>query len=432
MKRTIRVFTILILVALNQACFDVSQNTKSPTGLDEKHAQKIMTGEPLLPRDLSIKSISCPISQSKTNLESYGSSALINYSRYGWEERAVHNWNYFSATPLEGKIQLIDIKSKNEQYAYKYLSNGTQDDLFEPWSSSKVMVITAAMAKARAAGLNGIAKVGSVPFSDLVTSIHSYSDFGQSKASSNSIATYFINLVGRKTLTNYFSDDWLKLTNNKVRIRGGYGEAPYKPEPNLWFGSSHPNGIEVAGFELGEQDPLAQSYRCDKCGLTGNKPQTTLAMAEWLKRLAMHDRDKPTNFPGLLLSDVEMLFYGNGHSQPDEKVGGMMKGIGQGLAYAISETVSNGSQSNPKEILDDLTNGKWRIWQKIGWGPSETRGAAEYVLLAHVCLPHYQGGKEFTISAQVGIDGATEKDQVKVGIKMQRLLLKSMQEYFEK
>jgi hypothetical protein len=429
MTRLVQAVTTVILLALIQACFDISKKQQSPL-ITEKHAKALMSGGALLPSDLSDKSISCPVTQATAATENYMSSAQVDYSKYGWEERIAHDWEYFFVKPSEGKIQVIDIKKQNNQYVYKYLSNGTQDDLFEPWSSSKVMAITAAMAKARSSGLKGLTKAGSVPFSDLVTSIHSYSDFGQSKASSNAIATYFINLVGRQKLTNYFSDGWLKLANQKVRIRGGYGEAPYRPVPNLWFANSHPAGLKLKGFESGEQDPLAQSYRCEECGLTGNKPQTTLAMAEWLKRLALHDRDQVTNFPNLALSDVEMLFYGHGHSQSDEKVGGMMKGIGQGLAYAIAETIAGENQQNPKKYLDDLTQGQWRIWQKVGWGPSETRGAAEYVLLAHVCLPHFQGGKEFTISAQVGIDGATEADEAKVGMKMQSLLSKSIRQYF--
>ncbi|MEP1741810.1 MAG: hypothetical protein ABJI60_07735 [Kangiellaceae bacterium] len=429
MKSLYKVVTVGMLITINQACIDTPERQSSSIN-NEKHAEKLMSGKALLPRDLSLQSVSCSLNQQPKVLHDYRSSEQTDYSKYGWEERIAHDWEYFSAQPSEGKIQVIDIKKQNNQYVYKYLSNGTQDDLFEPWSSSKVMAITAAMAKARSSGLKGLTKAGSVPFSDLVTSIHSYSDFGQSKASSNAIATYFINLVGRQKLTNYFSDGWLKLANQKVRIRGGYGEAPYRLVPNLWFANSHPTGLKLKGFESGEQDPLAQSYRCEECGLTGNKPQTTLAMAEWLKRLALHDRDQVTNFPNLALSDVEMLFYGHGHSQSDEKVGGMMKGIGQGLAYAIAETIAGENQQNPKKYLDDLTEGQWRIWQKIGWGPSETRGAAEYVLLAHVCLPHFQGGKEFTISAQVGIDGATEEDEAKVDMKMQSLLSKSIRQYF--
>ena len=431
MTRIVKLITMVIMVNLVQACFNVSNEVKT-SEINETQAQLLMSGAALLPSDLSERTTRCEVAEHPDRIEGYLSSEQTDYANYGWEKRAASDWKFFSAKPSEGKVLLIDVKNKDEQYVYQYLSNGTQNDLFEPWSSSKVMAITAAMATAKEAGLKDVTQVGTVPFSDLVTSIHSYSSFGQSNASSNSIATYFINLVGRERLTNYFSDGWLKLSNKSIRIRGGYGEAPYQPQPNLWFDKQNPEGVFVGGFQSSQQDPLAQSYRCDECGLTGNKPQTTLAMAEWLKRLAMQERDPLTSFPGLELTDVDKLFYGVGQSQPNQKVGGMMQGIGQGLAYAIAETVSNKYEPEPQKFLDDLTQGQWRIWQKIGWGPSETRGAAEYVLLAHVCLPHYQGGKEFTISAQVGIDGATEADELKVGMKMQSLLLKSMKEYFEK
>ncbi len=431
MSRLAKLFLLGFFILIIQSCTQDTAN-KKVKNVKQKHAKALMSGAAILPADLSNQSLTCQ-QVAQPELESdYLTAEQIDYSKYGWEQRITNDWRFFSAKPSDGKIHLIDIKKINDAYGYKYLSNGTQDQLFEPWSSSKVMAISAALAKARAAGLKNASKVGQVPLADLITSIHNYDEFGQSKASSNAIATFFINFVGREKLTRYYKDDWLKLANSKVRIRGGYGEPPFQPQPNLWYGQNKPDGIEIAGFASGADDPFAQSYRCKECGLTGNKPQTTLAMAEWLKRLALHDREVQTNFPMLDKSDVQKLFYGIGHSAKNEKMAGMMKGIGQGLAYAIANTIGGERQNNPKALLDKITQGKWRIWQKIGWGPSETRGAAEYVLLAHVCLPHYQGGREFTLSAQVGIDGATEADELQVGMKMQSLLVNSMKEYFEK
>ena len=99
---------------------------------------------------------------------------------------------------------------------------------------------------------------------------------------------------------------------------------------------------------------------------------TTLAEAEWLKRLAAHERDIQTRQPHIQASDVEVLFYGSGHSDPQHQVGGMLQGIGLMLSRALAKAIAGRPVENPKTILDSVTQGKWRIWQKSGSGPSET------------------------------------------------------------
>jgi hypothetical protein len=46
----------------------------------------------------------------------------------------------------------------------------------------------------------------------------------------------------------------------------------------------------------------------------------------------------------------------------------------------------------------------------------------ENVVLAHVCLPEYQGGREFTISAQTAYPGDEELSVHYAGLKTQLLL----------
>lgn len=423
----LRIFLFVIFVcSLLSACNDKT-SPESKILSDEEYLESIMSASPLLPDNISNKSISCPISNSE-KLATHLASSLVDYTKGNWEERISKNWQFFSSPPEQGKILIIDFKRQLDELSYQYFSNNTQYDLFEPWSASKVMAITAAMAKANLQA-DGLDIVGRVPIADLITSIHSYTEFGGSKASSNSIAAYFANLSGREILTNYFHDGWLKLNNKEIRFRGSYGEAAYQPEPNLWFKKGEDNGVVLPGYQESTDDPFSQSYRCNECGLTGNKPMTTLAMAEWLKRLASHQRDSLTQFPNINEQDLLRLFYGVGHSQPKAKVGGMMLGISQLVTLALTEAMSGELVAKPKEYLDKATSGEWRVWQKIGWGPSETRGAGEYVVLAHICLPIYQGGKEFTVSAQVAIPGATEGDEVAVGRKMQSLLKNSFKQY---
>ena len=108
---------------------------------------------------------------------------------------------------------------------------------------------------------------------------------------------------------------------------------------------------------------------------------TALAQAEWLKRLATHDRVLETRHPGLMHEDIQTLFYG-----ADGK-GGMMAGISQMLHNALAAAIEPNSNDLPVDILNRNTPGQWRVFHNIVWGPSETRGAGENVVLSRVCLP---------------------------------------------
>jgi hypothetical protein len=155
-----------------------------------------------------------------------------------------------------------------------------------------------------------------------------------------------------------------------------------------------------------------------------------LAQAEWLKRLGVHERDPLSRHPYLQTEDIDVLFFGSGHSDKQHQVGGMLQGISLMLHNAVATAIAGELPADPKKVLDKATKGQWRIWQKIGWGPSETRGTGETVVLAHVSLPHYQGGKEFTIAAQTAATGDGEIYVNYAGIKMQSLLTQSLVELF--
>jgi hypothetical protein len=201
-------------------------------------------------------------------------------------------------------------------------------------------------------------------------------------------------------------------------------------------------------------DPAYLPYRCEACGLTGNKPMTTLAQAEWLKRLAMHHSEPETRHPYLDNKDIDTLFYGNGNSSVPAQLGGMSVGISTMLQDAIAKQLLLLHKTDDKVNIDDFatrrvtyksvldkhTEGKWRVFNKIGWGPSETRGQTENVLLAYVCLPKTISGSEpfsshaeniaFVIAAQVAVDGANEANLDAAGEKMQSLLDKALAQYF--
>ncbi len=410
----------------------------------------MMNIQPYLPRDLSTTELGCSALPAR-NTQEYTSSNSVDYSSIYWEQRVKADWNFFATSAQLGKVLVIDFGMVTEQgqrqLGYRYLANQhTQDTLYEPWSSSKIFAYTGAIAKVRQLGIGAHAMVGTHSVAELITSINTYEplpvnnpiDTIGDDRNSNAIATYFTNIAGRDYLTSLFHDRWLLLSNPLIRFRGAYGPVPYVPSAQSWLDLSTQTVLNVPTFTTAYADPGYQGYRCQSCGLSGNKPMTTLAQAEWLKRLATHDRDPLTRHPHLRNIDVSTLFYGaKAYANADqtgiikpanatEPAGGMLQGISRMLHHALAEAMAGQAVNNPKQVLDDATQGQWRVFQKIGWGPSETRTTGENVVLAHVCLPHYQGGREFTIAAQTSHPDATDESVNHAGIKMQRMLTQAM------
>jgi len=406
----------------------------------QKFQTLVMEAAPYLPKNLDEQFISCPINTTKENGKSnsnYRSATDVNYQQPGWEKRIAANWNFFQIPAKQGRVLAIDFsqQTKNNQptLAFKYLANNqTQHQLYEPWSSSKVMAITATMSQLNKQGVSATSRIGEVPLADLSTSIHSYQPFGKAVAESNDIATFMINTVGRTYATSLFHENWLLLANPSVRLQGAYGITPFKPTSLVWSEIGTKKSTVLPHFQNSADDPAYQGYRCETCGLTGNKPMTALAEAEWLKRLASHEREPLTQHPYLTNNSIKELFYATSHTDTQHQVGGMMQGISKMLTHAIAKSLANNAELKlidtalGKDILDEATNGEWRIFQKIGWGYSETRSAGETVVLAHVCLPHIQGGREFTIAAQTSVPGDKESLVGDAGVKMQKLLDKAV------
>lgn len=396
----------------------------------------VMLAEPFQPADTNSEIISTELPQRDNTNNYYTTSEMVDYFSPNWEQRISKDWQFFSAPKALGRILVINFSATSENnsssLSYRYLANqNSQNELYEPWSSSKVLAYTAAVAKVRQMSdgkIGGQSKAGDTPIADLITSIHSYEPFGSANGDSNAIASYFVNVAGRDRITALFHDQWLMLANPAIRLRGAYDNKVFEPNDQNWQIKGQKIPVEYPTNNVAQLD--YQSYRCEHCGLTGNKPMTTLAQAEWLKRLAVHDRDPLTRQPHLTAEDVQVLFFGTGHSDQNYRHGGMMQGISVMLHNALATAIAGTLPADPKKVLDDATQGQWRVWQKIGWGPSETRGAGENVLLAHISLPFYQGGMEFTVAAQTAEPGDGEIYVNYAGIKMQALLTQSLTELF--
>jgi hypothetical protein len=436
-KAVITASIYLLSFVINNVQADVSlaETVEVPQHVVDYYTE-VMNVAPFQPADISSRQIGGGLLKQQSDTV-YLNSAQVNYFKLGWEQRIAKDWQFFSAPKELGRILVIDYKATtilpNPSLSYRYLANQyTHDELYEPWSSSKIFAFTAAVSKVRqlsSGEFGGQSLLGNIPIADLVTSIHSYEPFGLSDGDSNAIASYFVNVAGRDRITALFHDQWLMLSNPSIRFRGAYSNKLFKPRDQLWRKGNKSFSVD---YPKQSSDDLGyQSYRCQQCGLTGNKPMTSLAQAEWLKRLAVHVRDPLTRLPYLQSDDVDVLFFGTGHSDKQHTNGGMMQGISTILHNAIATAIAGELPSDPKKVLDEATQGQWRIWQKIGWGPSETRGSFETVVLAHVSLPYFQGGIEFTLAAQTAAPGNGDMYVNYAGVKMQSLLTKSMLELFQ-
>lgn len=400
--RTICLVVICLMASGCGSSDDVSDQSVdvSERGAGQAFLDDVLNAEPYLPANLDELGLDCDIPE-QADSPLYRSSAEVDYGSAGWESRIASDWDALPGDAELGWLTVIDTRREPDALAYRYLSNdNTQDRLYEPWSSSKIMAFTAALSRLRPEGIGADSKVGGVALADLITGINLYAPFGDASGDSNAIATYFLNLATRDYANALFHDAWLKLANDAVRFRGAYGTEVFDPEPNTFVSGDGTHRYSPDMIASAPEDPGYLTYRCDGCGTDGNKAMTALAEAEWLKRLAVHNRDPATRLPNLQTGDVETTFFGRYHTDA-RPVGGMLMGISRFLPDAIAASL--GGTAGTKAVLDEATDGKWRVYQKIGWGPSETRGTSEIVIIAHVCLPNI--GREFTLAGRASVPG---------------------------
>jgi len=433
-RRVIMTLTAAAVVALSgctpepPAAADAAVEEPSAAA---RYLDNVLNPAPLLPARLDELSIDCAIPVSEDTPD-YRTAAEVDYASPGWEQRIASDWSYFPAPADDGWLTVIDFRQEPSGLAYRYLANDhSHDRLYEPWSSSKIMAFTAAVARLRANGIGADSRVGGVALADLITSINSYEPFGGADGNSNAIATFLLNLAGREYATALFHDEWLKLANKAVRFRGAYATEVFTPEDGEFVSADGTSRYTPEIFAAAADDPYYLTYRCEECGTDGNKAMTALSQTEWLKRLASHDRVPETRHPGLERGDVETVFFGKHHSEDEGRVGGMLAGISTLLPRVLAATLRNTSVDeveDPKAVLDEVSDGRWRIYQKLGWGPSETRGMSELVVLAHVCLPQADGGREFTLLGRAAVPGAdvNEHGVGAAGIKLEAVIAQAL------
>jgi hypothetical protein len=406
-SRFLLLFGVLSAIAV-QGCVASDEGDGTGESEDELYEHHGLDAYGPVPQNLEDRFVTCPVSDKPKvgtfngKTYTYKSSAEARYGADGWQDRVTSDWSALSRlVPPNMEAVVIDIRRVGGVPHYLYLSNGKQNAVYEPWSSSKFMAVSGAMARARTESggkVGGDGTVGNFSIGDMTTAIHTYAAKGTAPGGgssgvdgSNGMSNYFFRVAGADYLTELMHDRWLRLPD-RSNFRGGYGGFSFNEGSLNWTSADGRSTTRMGRLER---------------GINGDKTMSAIAQAEWLKRLTQFETDPSTRLPGfngtIQAEDTRALLYGN--LKRNNEIGGMLAGesvyLLQGLlpGVRVGRPDAFGGEPNraAKEILDRVTGGKWRVFHKLGAGVSGTRRVSEIVMATYACLPGYDGGREFVI-----------------------------------
>lgn len=308
----------------------------------------------------------------------------------------------FDAAALNGivpagmDVTVILIRRVNGVPHYRYLSNGTQDVAYQPWSTTKVFAAANAASTLEIqsnykVGLT--AEVDGVPLGDLVTSTCNYDD---DPYSSNGLGRYFHNIGGRQRANDLIHDLWLQRPASET-FGGNYGAAA----PPLGYTFVEANGDSVDIAPDGTAGPA--NYLSS---------HTT---AEALKRLVLHREEASQRLPGIQWKDVKTLLFGAEGSVKYGPWGGMTQ-----------DTAIYLQTGHDIDYIESRSHGQWTIFSKLGLGT-----AGQFLDVGYACFPVLDDanepvpgwGREFVISAHLPTGGADWKARDRLLAKAYRAIV---------
>jgi len=293
-------------------------------------------------------------------------------------------------------VTVILIRRVNGIPHYRYLSNGTQDVAYQPWSTTKVFAAANAASNLEIqsnykVGLT--AEVDGVPLGDLVTSTCNYDD---DPYSSNGLGRYFHNVGGRQRANDLIHDLWLQRPASET-FGGNYGAAA----PPLGYTFVEANGDSVDITPDGTAGPA--NYLSS---------HTT---AEALKRLVLHREEASQRLPGIQWKDVKTLLFG--------AEGSVKYGLWGGMTQDTAIYLQTGHDI---DYIESRSHGQWTIFSKLGLGT-----AGQFLNVGYACFPVLDDadqpvpgwGREFVISAHLPTGGADWKERDRLLAKAYRALV---------
>lgn len=337
----------------------------------------------VFPKDAT-RDFACP--QVATSLDATTpDNRLVHYVAAG--DPIVVDDALIGVVPAALDVMVILVRRMNGVPYFRYVSNGTSDAAFQPWSSSKFMAAANGGARLRTASSYGVGLTGSVDgiaLGDLVTTIVSYRE--THGYTSNALGRYFHDIGGRQRADDLIHAGWLNRPAAES-FGGNYGE----PDPGLGFAF-----VDGANRVTITPDTAAGPANFLSARTIG----------EFLKRLALHREDASERLPGIQWPDVATLFYGAANSAwfPGE-MGGMS-----------DDTAIYVQSAHDIDYLDRRSHGRWRIFSKLGFGNGDIVNAAYacFPVLDTGGAPVAGAGRELVIVARLASGGANafERDRL--------------------
>lgn len=339
----------------------------------------------------------CPVSDASATIVRKDGTQITYLpaeAKVVWEPQAL-----VGLVPAAMQISVVLVRRVNGVPHYRYLSNGTHAQAFQPWSSSKFMAVANAAATLRIASNYQVgltAKVGATPLGDLVTSIHNYDN---APYSSNALGRYFHDIGGRAK-ANALVHDWLDRPDAET-FGGNYGQLP----PDLGYSFVAPSGAKVTVPKDTTSGPANHL--------------STWTSVEFLKRLVHHRENASQRLPGIQWEDLRVLFFGAEGSQKYGAWGGM------------TDDTTTYIQQYDMGYIEKRSQGQWVTFSKLGNG---TEG--ELVTTNYACFPQLDDvgapvpgwGREFLIATHLDAGGATWKERDRIVAKAYRAVLKRIME----
>ncbi len=293
-------------------------------------------------------------------------------------------------------VTVILIRRVNGVPHYRYLSNGTHDVAYQPWSTTKVFAAAnaASMLQIESDYKVGLtADVGGAPLGDHVTSLCNYD---HDPYSSNGLGRYFHNIGGRQRANDLIHGLWLKRPASET-FGGNYGEAA----PPL-------------GYTFVEDSGDSVTINPDQSAGVANH-LSSFTTAEALKRLVLHREEADQRLPGIQWKDVRVLLYGAEGSAKYGPWGGMSQ-----------DTAIYLQMGHDIEYIEERSHGQWTLFSKLGLG---TQG--QFLDVGYACFPVLddQGqpvpgwGRELVISAHLPSGGASWKERDRLLAKAYRAII---------
>ncbi|MCA2960283.1 MAG: hypothetical protein IOD12_08520 [Silvanigrellales bacterium] len=222
----------------------------------------------------------------------YKSSDDINYLSKGWESRIPITADFFSSKNLGGydsseiKVTVIDVRNVNGKPHYHYFSNGTHMETKQNWSATKFMGASYSIHNIRvqtkgAVGAD-IRYNGRVLASDLDI-------IGQE--SNNNYAGTVKSLGGHKN-ADQMLENWL-LAGKRTPVDGN--STSLDTFGSNWGPPSEPCGASLPPTSVTDLTTgKSTSLNVDNTRLSSSNNISGLTFAEWMKRIAVNERDPDT------------------------------------------------------------------------------------------------------------------------------------------